>query len=799
MSCGALLLLSLACAHVSAALDGSRYMWFTQPGRWPTFEEGMPIGNGRIGATIYGGGAEVVGINENSIWTGPFQDRTPLNATEIEPVVRELLLNGNITEGNVLTMAQMIPTNNSPRAYSYFGNVNLDFGHPDVDMSNYLRWLDTKEGIAGVSYSINGVNYTREYVASYPQGVLVARFKASRRGALNINATMTRIKDIKSLSANVAKGNNTLTLIGTSGQSESEDPIEWTGEARFKSDTGMFNVSGSSLLIHNATTLEMYFDVETNFRYTSRDAREKEMRKKINNAYTLGYDAVRAAAVADTKSLLDRVTLDLGTSPNGWASLPTDQRISIARNTSADVQLTVLIFNFGRHLLVASSRSTDNATSLPANLQGIWNNSTSAPWGGKYTININIEMNYWPAGPTNLIETQEPLFDLMAVADARGQALAKRMYGCPGTVFHHNLDLWGDPAPTDNYTASTMWPMGAAWLAWHMMDHYRFTGDTTFLGEVAYPFFVKVAAFYECYTFPYQGYQVTGPSLSPENNFYVPADETVAGAAQSVDVAPAMDNQLMTEVFRSLLDAASILGINGTAVQTAKAFLPLIQPPLIGSLGQILEWRKEYKEKAIGQKHLSPLWALMPGRQFSPLLNSTLGTAAEVLLDRRVSHRSGTTGWSRTWLINQYARVFRGDDAWEQLTQWFAVYPTPYNLYNTNEGPVGPYQFQIDGNFGFVSGVTEMLLQSHAGITHLLPALPSALPKGSVAGLVARGNFVVDIQWEAGKLVHANITSRAGGELQLRCMNGSSVAINGQGYTGPVRTKVGETYVVTPV
>ncbi|OJJ99034.1 glycoside hydrolase family 95 protein [Aspergillus aculeatus ATCC 16872] len=635
MSCRALLLLSLASAHVSAALDGSRYMWFTQPGRWPTFEEGMPIGNGRIGATIYGGGAEVVGINENSIWTGPFQDRTPLNATETEPL--------------------MIPNNNSPRAYSYFGNVNLDFGHPDEDMSDYVRWLYTKEGIAGVSYSMNGVNYTREYVASYPHGVLVARFKASRRGALNINATMTRIKDIKI-------------------------PIEWTGEARFKSDTGMFNVSGSSLLIHNVTTLEMYFDAETNFRYTSRDAREKEMREKINNAYTLGYDAVRAAA-----------------------------RISIARNTSADVQLTVLVFNFGRHLLVASSRNTDHATSLLANLQG------------KYTININIEMNYWPAGPTDLIETQEPLFDLMAVADVRGRSLAKRMYGCPGTV----------PCANDNYTASTMWPMGAAWLAWHMMDHYRFTGDTRFLREVAYPFFVNVAAFYECYTFPYQGYQVTGPSLSPENNFYVPADETVAGAAQSVNVAPAMDNQLMTEVKGHRAEAPFILR------------------------------------------------ALMPGRQFSPLLNSTLGTAAEVLLDQCVSHGSGTTGWSRTWLINQYVRLFRGDDAWEQLTQWFA--------------------FQIDGNFGFVSGVTEMLLQSHAGIIHLLPALPSALPKGSVTGLVARSNFVVDIQWEAGKLVHANITSRAGGELQLRCMNGFSVAISGQGYTGPFRTKVGQKYVVTPV
>jgi hypothetical protein len=403
----------------------------------------------------------------------------------------------------------------------------------------------------------------------------------------------------------------------------------------------------------------MYFDAETNFRYATQPEWEAEMRSKIDNAYNLGYDAVKASAISDASSLLDRVTLDLGTSPNGWADLPTDQRIATARNTSSDVQLTVLVFNFGRHLLVASSQRTDtNGTSLPANLQGIWNNSTYAPWGGKYTININIEMNYWPAGPTNLIETQEPLFDLMAVADAHGKALASAMYNCPGTVFHHNLDLWGDPAPTDNYTASTMWPMGAAWLSWHMMDHYRITGDEDFLKDTAYPFLADVAAFYQCYTFDYEGFKVTGPSLSPENNFIVPDDFTDAGSKVAVDIAPAMDGQLILEVFNNLIEAGEKLDIDDDIISAAKEFLPTIKPQQIGSLGQILEWRIEYEESAVGQKHLSPLWALMPGRQFSPLLNETLGTAAEVLLDRRVSHGSGTTGWSRTWLINQYARLF---------------------------------------------------------------------------------------------------------------------------------------------
>lgn len=544
----------------------------------------------------------------------------------------------------------------------------------------------------------------------------------------------------------------------------------------------------------------MFFDAETNYRFAEQTEWEAEMTRKVDQAYTKGYEQVKADAILDSSSLLDRVTLDLGTSPDGLADLPTDQRIAKARSSSEDIQLTTLVFNYGRHLLVSSSRTTNKGTSLPANLQGIWNNSTSAPWGGKYTININIQMNYWPAGPTNLIETQEPLFDLMSTANARGKSYAERMYGCPGTVFHHNLDLWGDPAPTDNYTQATLWPVGAAWLSWHMMDHYRFTGDEAFLREVAYPFLADVAAFFECYCMEYEGYNATGPSVSPENSFYVPDDWTVPGAKEPVDIGPAMDGQLIGEAVESLLEAAAILDISDDDpdVAAARQFLPTILPQKIGSLGQILEWRREYEEAAVGQKHLSPLVGLMPGRQFSPLRNATLGDAAEVLLNRRVSAGSGSTGWSRTWLINSFARVFDGDSAWDQLTKWFEKFPTPFNLYNTDAGSP-KYVFQIDGNFGFVSGVTEMLLQSHADVVHLLPALPSAVPTGSVKGLVARGNFVVDIAWEGGALTSANITSRAGAELAIRYMNGSQIAVDGETYVGPLATTAGTTYVVTPI
>ncbi|KAL6823455.1 glycoside hydrolase family 95 protein [Trichoderma camerunense] len=785
------LLVGLLASNASAALDGSRYLWYTSPATdWETGV--LPIGNSRLGAAIFGGGNEVVTINEDTIWDGPQQDRVPAGGLAALPKIRSLLMANNLTDAGNLVESAMYPTNCCERQFSYFGNLNLNFGHGS-GISNYIRSLDTRQGNSSVSYTFNGVTYTREYVASNPDGVIAARFTSSKAGALSVSATFSRISNILSNVASTSGGVNSVTLQGTSGQST--NPILFTGKARFVASGATFSASGGTLTITGATTIDVFFDAETNYRYPTASALAAEVDNKLNAAVSKGFQAVHDSAISDASALLGRANINLGTSPNGIASQSTDQRVKSARSGFNDPQLITLAWNYGRHLLVASSRDTSAAIDMPPNLQGVWNNATSAPWGGKFTININTEMNLWPAGQTNLIETQLPLFDLLKVAQPHAQNMAQKLYGCNGTVFHHNLDVWGDPAPTDNFPSSSMWPMGATWLVQHMMEQYRFNGDLNFLRNTAYPYLLDVSKFLQCYTFTWNGNRVTGPSISPENTYFVPTGANVAGQQEPMDMAPEMDNQLMRDVMTSIIEAASALGISSSDanVQAATNFLPLIRTPRIGSYGQILEWRAEYPETDPGHRHLSPLYGLHPGSQFSPLVNSTLATAAKALLDHRVASGSGSTGWSRTWLMNQYARLFSGADVWKHILGWFATYPTP-NLWNTNSGST----FQIDGNFGFTSGITEMLLQSQTGTVHLLPALPgSNLPTGNVRGLLARGGFQVDIDWSSGSFKNATVTSTRGGQLKLRVGNGQSFKVNGATYTGPISTSSGTKYSIT--
>jgi hypothetical protein len=551
-------------------------------------------------------------------------------------------------------------------------------------------------------------------------------------------------------------------------------------------------VDGKAISVKGATTVDIFFDAETAYRYSSAGAWEAELKKKLDSAVKAGYTAVRTAAVKDTERILSRVSLDLGSS-GAAGKQPVPTRLSnFKKNANADPELVSLYFNYGRHLLLASSRDTGDR-SLPANLQGIWNDNYDPPWQGKYTININTEMNYWHALTTNLDETHKPLFDLIDIARPRGAAMAKKMYGCNnGFVLHHNTDLWGDAAPVDKGTQYTVWPMGGAWLSQHLMEHYRFTLDKSFLLNRAWPVLKQAADFYYCYLFLHNGAYITGPSLSPEHSFIVPSSMRTAGKTEGADLAPAMDAELLYELFTNVLDAAAALGINGSDVTKAQDYLSKLALPAVGSKGQILEWRNEYTETEPGHRHFSHLFGLFPGSQMTPARNAKLAQAAKVSLDGRMKAGSGSTGWSRVWAMNLYARLLDGAAAWASGVTFLQTYPLD-NLWNSGENR----WFQIDGNFGFTSAVAEMLLQSHEGV-HVLPALPkSAVPKGTVRGLVARGNFVVDVTWSGGVMTQATILARSGGELKLRVEGGGAFKVDGKVYDGPVKTVVGGKYLIT--
>ncbi|KIM98718.1 glycoside hydrolase family 95 protein [Oidiodendron maius Zn] len=772
-------------AVVSGQYDGSRYAWYSSPAS--DFNSALPVGNGRLGGLIYCTPTEKISLNENSIWSGPFLNRLNPNAGGVISEVRSLLEAGNITGAGRVALPNMAGNPTSPQQYNPLGELNLNFGHSS--QTTLQRWLDTYQGNSGCSYLYNGVNYTREIIANHPTGVLAVRLQASQAGQLNVQVSLSRSQYVTSNTASITGGVNSIVMRANSGNS---NPISFTAEAQVVASGGSISASGSTLTVEGATTVDIFFDAESSYRYSSNSAWEAELARKLSSATSKGFPALRSAAIADNTALIGRVSLDLGRASGSAASLPTDQRLSNYKNSpNSDIQLVTLQYNMGRHLLVASSRDT-GALSLPANLQGIWNEDFNPPWGSKYTININLEMNYWHAETTNLAEATKPFWDLLTIAQGRGELAASEMYRCDGFVLHHNIDCWGDPAPVDYGTPYTIWPMGGVWLSTHLMEHYRFTGNKTFLQETAWPILQGAAEFYFCYTFMWDGYYTAGPSLSPENSFIVPSNEFQSGSGEGIDISLTMDNSLLYQLFNDVIEACQILGLSSSDCSNAENYLAKIKPPQIGSYGQILEWRQEYGETEPGMRHLSPLFGLYPGSQMTPAVSPSLAAAAGVLLNHRMQSGSGDTGWSRAWVIACYARLFNGDSAWASVQTFLQTF-TLTNMFNSNNGP----PMQIDGNFGFTAGVTELFLQSHANIVHLLPALPSSVPTGSITGLVARGGFVVDIYWSGGALTNATITSNLGGTLTLKVANAATLSVNGETYTGPINTTAGGTYTVT--